>query len=250
MTPAGMLQDASGVVMAVGGVGLTASALVDATKVFRGGGASRFGFGHIRTAMKPFEPSLAACGIAWEAATLARWINGEPKADQSRALKDMIRIGVTPAGLTPAGVLGAPEAACVKAVAKACRLDDAALTDLVAAIAGPGPLIDPQKKLLARLDEILSIEIDAAFERADQQYRNASKVLAGAVAVGLAVWGGLLLAPAGLGAGAYIRFYLPVSVLFGLAAVPLAPVAKDLASALKAGADSLKPAKAPAKDPA
>ena len=104
-------------------------------------------------------------------------------------------------------------------------------------------------KLSDRLDAILAIEIDAAFERADQQYRNASKVLAGAMALLLSLAGGGFLYLATPKASDYLTVYLPLSILFGLAAVPLAPIAKDIASALKGGADALKPAKAPAKEP-
>jgi hypothetical protein len=77
--------------------------------------------------------------------------------------------------------------------------------------------------------------MDAAFEDCDQEYRNVCRLLAGLTAMGLAViaW---LIWPADEGT----KPTLWAAVAVGLLAVPLAPVAKDLTSALSAAMRALK----------
>lgn len=85
----------------------------------------------------------------------------------------------------------------------------------------------------------VSIEatLDAAFEAAEQQYRNVSRVLAGLVCVGLALVAQALMP--GDQPGDYL-----LAVTVGLLAVPLAPVAKDLTSALSTAMRALKASRA------
>jgi hypothetical protein len=88
------------------------------------------------------------------------------------------------------------------------------------------------------MNAVIDALLDAAFENADQQFKNVSRVLAGAVAIGLAVaawafWPDVASKPE-----------LWVAIGVGLLAVPVAPVAKDLTSALSAAMRALKAAKA------
>lgn len=70
-------------------------------------------------------------------------------------------------------------------------------------------------------DLVLTAILDEAYERGSQQYRNWTRALAAVFAVAMAVAGGQALA------------MNPVeSLLIGLIATPLAPMAKDLSSAL------------------
>jgi hypothetical protein len=74
---------------------------------------------------------------------------------------------------------------------------------------------------------ILTAVLDQGYERADQIYRNSAKGLSVIVAVALAIIGSYSL---------YGSFdHLAPAVLIGLAATPVALIAKDLASALAAG---------------
>jgi hypothetical protein len=76
--------------------------------------------------------------------------------------------------------------------------------------------------------------MDAGFERADQLYRNASKLLAALISVILAV------AAVFVYDGSHVHDDLGVAVLVGLVATPLAPIAKDLSSALGTAVNALK----------
>lgn len=227
-----LLTMASGWLMLAGGVGLAAASLVDGLKVFDGG-PSRVGFSHVKAAALPFRLALGRCHLDWEQATLARWINGVCADDQKKALKTLIRVGMAPA---KAAAVDPATRTCVTAVAAACQLDADSLIDLVQAQASGATLTPAQQAVSTRLDGVLDAKIDAAFERADQQYRNVSKLLAGAVAMVISVVGGLLLAGGGLK-------LLPASILLGLIAVPLAPAGKDATSLLQSAAGAFKAGK-------
>ena len=68
---------------------------------------------------------------------------------------------------------------------------------------------------------VVTAILDEAYQRATQQYRNWTRAMAALFAVGLALYGGRTL---GLN---------PVeSLLIGFAAIPLAPISKDLSTAL------------------
>jgi hypothetical protein len=80
--------------------------------------------------------------------------------------------------------------------------------------------------------------LDEAYQRADQAYRNTCKVVAGGVSVVLAVLGGWVQAHT---SWAYLWSQdLAIAALTGLIATPLAPIAKDLASAVTAGANAIQ----------
>jgi hypothetical protein len=78
--------------------------------------------------------------------------------------------------------------------------------------------------------------LDEAYQRADQAYRNATRGIAAAVAIVLALIGGLILEN---GAVFTLRDIF-ASLIVGLLATPLAPVAKDLSSALASAVNTLQ----------
>jgi hypothetical protein len=81
-----------------------------------------------------------------------------------------------------------------------------------------------------RFDLALTASLDDAYNHADQRYRNAAKLIAMVVAIVLAIAGLLIINPGDL------NFRdLALAILCGLLATPLAPIAKDVASALQAG---------------
>ena len=81
---------------------------------------------------------------------------------------------------------------------------------------------------LGVFDVAVSATLDLGYERGDQLYRNMAKIVAGAIAIGLTIAATLLVH----GGATTIR-QLVIAVLVGLVATPLAPVAKDMASALQ-----------------
>jgi hypothetical protein len=223
-------------ITALGGLGTAAFGLVDATKAF-GGGVSNFGYAHVLKALAPFRASLDEGSSVWREVLRANWINGLAKDEQKAAAKSLIRLGLSSSG-----------AAELARVAKVKPEDLQAAMAKVEANAGCPPeqqqgLTAQDSLVLGRLNAAVDAAMDAGFERADQQYRNAARVTAGLFAVGLALWAGRLLAGAGSLPGLSLDNYVWPSVLAGLLATPLAPVAKDLASSLQAAAAAVSAAK-------
>jgi hypothetical protein len=112
-------------------------------------------------------------------------------------------------------------------LAKVTGVNEAILADIAKKLSTKETLTDEQTDVYGRFDLSLSALLDQAYQRGDQRYRNSAKLLAVAVS--------LLLSLAGtetvLGSG-----NVRLAILVGLLATPLAPIAKDLASAIQAGA--------------
>ena len=109
------------------------------------------------------------------------------------------------------------------------------------------PLSPQDINILGRFDAIVSAVLDAAYERADQQYRNAAKGLAALVSIVIAAIGGGILfhaqaSPWSLSGYLCSKEFL-FSILVGASAIPLAPIAKDLSSTLVAAVAALRATK-------
>ncbi len=211
-------------------LGLAASGLVDTTKLFWGG-VSNVGFTHIQRALSPYAEALrAAIGEEWAETLRSHWINGVPKDDQKAKAKAPIRLGLS--------VENAPK------LAAAARVDTAGFTQVVQRIQSGVALQQTDVEQFGRFDAAIEAAIDAALERADQQYRNASKALAALVAVILAVIAGATMFYDEKQSGMYLfvstKFWL--AVVIGTVSVPLAPIAKDLATSLQTASKALKAA--------
>jgi hypothetical protein len=197
---------------AVSALGTAAMGLVDAFKVFWGG-PSNFGYGFIEAAVKRFVPATtdgpAAFGQADILRTLrANWLNGVAEADQKAKAKALIHLRLTKGDAAALAALAGVDAATLQSVA------DKAMTG--------GQVTPVEIAVLGQFDAVLSAVLDEAYERADQKYRNAAKLLSVIVATLLAVF-----------AGSLIGANLWVSALVGVISAPLAPVAKDLSTALQ-----------------
>jgi hypothetical protein len=206
---------------ALSALSTAAFGLLDSTKAFWGG-VSLVGLGHLRRSLTPFSQALdAAAGPgAWWVMVQANWINGVPKADQKVVVSSLLKLGLskdTAAGLA-LGSRVSPEA-----LAKVADKLDKGLE-----------LTEQDLNVLGRMNAALEATPDAAFERAEQQYRNVSRLLAGLIALGLA-WTAAFFVDG-------VDFVTATAV--GLLAVPVAPVAKDLTSALSTAMRALKAARA------
>jgi hypothetical protein len=206
--------------------------LVDATKAFAGG-PSNFGFRYIKTAVAPFivrPPGAAsAFGDAEVLQTLrALWLNGVAKAEQKAKAKALIHLGLARGNSAR--------------LAAASGVDAATLASLAEKTAAGTPASADEINALGQFDAVVSAVLDAAYERADQQYRNASKVLATAVATVLGAVGGWLVygSPSGSVWGYFVSWHFALALVVGLSAAPLAPLAKDLATSLQAAATAVR----------
>ena len=213
-------------VLAIGSLGTAAYGVVDAGKGF-GGGISNRGFGDIKKVVASLIPATAT-GVAQGAAlnldsalrTLrANWLNGMPLGDQKSVAKALIKLNLTPGN--------APTMAATTGV------DKNVLTDIATKMVTATPLSPTETDVYGRFDLLLSALLDQGYQRADQRYRNSAKLLAVCVAIVLALLGGRIIVGDSffLDGNEFLR-----ALLAGLLATPLAPVAKDLSSAIQAGA--------------
>lgn len=212
-------------VLAIGSLGTASFALVDSSKAVRGG-VSNLGFGHVEQVLdRLFPPGVDradrsnALTFASVIGTLrANWLNGMSLADQKSIAKTLIKLRLDAANAAHlAGVTG---------------VDPAVLASLAAKYATGGALSPEEQNVAGRFDLLLTTLLEEGYERADQAYRNGAKAVAWVVAVVLAVLGKLALGDPAIGWG--------LALLAGFLAAPLAPVSKDLASALQASVKALQ----------
>jgi hypothetical protein len=232
----GNLQNILNIIAAAGALGTAAYGLVDAFKAF-GGGISNAGFSFIRKALMPFVSGTgisSAFGTADVFATLrANWLNGVSKADQKATAKSLIRLSLTPEG---AGQLAA-----------ASGVDPQSLKACAQRIRDGGNLLPEDINVLGRFDAVVSAVLDEGYERADQQYRNTSKIAAAAVGIILAVVAGGIIFVSGSTAKPLADYFassdLRIAFLIGAISTPLAPIAKDLSSSLSAAVKAVNAVK-------
>jgi hypothetical protein len=232
----GSLGNILNIISATAGLGTAAMGLVDSTKAFFGG-PSNFGFGYIVNAIAPFLLNSAGTRTAFGETVIlktlkANWLNGVAKADQKAKAKSLIHLGLTQGNAT--------------ALAKAAGVDAAKLESVAQKTANGASLTQDEISVLGEFDAILSAVLDAAYERGDQKYRNACKMLGFAVSTILGVLGGWIVfgdGAVGSAGGYFGTWHFPLSLVVGLAATPLAPVAKDLATSLQAAASAISAVK-------
>jgi hypothetical protein len=145
----------------------------------------------------------------------ANWFNGTDLGSQKSIAKSLIKLN-----------LNAGNAA---ALAAATGVDSTLLTAAATKIAAGTPLDAPASDAFARFDLIVTALLDEAYQRSDQVYRNSTRALAMVAAVALALIGGKI-----------VNADIPTSLLVGILATPLAPVAKDLSTALATAVNTLQ----------
>jgi len=223
-------------VLAAGALGTAAFGIVEGFK-FSPRWASA-GFSMIKKMLGPHVyASLAiAYGDDFETFLRAQYIEGRSKGDVHRALRQGIRIGLKPdTALGMADDMGLSLVGSAELVAIADALDC-------------GDELDENlASLLSRFELAVDTRVDAALALADNKYRGQMQLGAMVVAIVLAFVGSFLLEftenPASAFADrnwfsvAWDNFRasdLGFAIIVGVASVPLAPIAKNVASALGA----------------
>jgi hypothetical protein len=213
----------STVIAAVGAVGTAAFGLVDAFKALPGGGISRAGFKFIRQTILRLAPEVASLdgtGLGRDSLlyTLqSQWINGTATTDQINIAKSLIKLRLTPDTST--------------ALASATGVDATILSQIAASIRSGTALTPQQTDVYGRFDLLLTTLLDQAYQRAGQRYRNNAKFWAIPVAVALALIAAWVIPN---------QITLPQAVLVGLIATPVAPVAKDVSSAITTAVQAIQ----------
>jgi hypothetical protein len=217
------------VITAIGGLGTAAFGLVDAAKSAFSG-INRVGLKHIHEVVSELAPEGANAGGPVNAlpqanildSLEANWVNGNDLASQKAIAKSLIKLHLSSANAST--------------VAVKASVDPAVLTTVASNLETGTPLSQAEGDTYSRFDLIVTALLDEAYQVSDQVYRNFTKTLAALVAVALAVAGGWSLD----GANFWSPKEIALAVLVGLLATPLAPIAKDLSSALASAVNTMQ----------
>lgn len=217
-------------ITAIGGLGVAAFGLVDAVKSAFSG-INRVGLDHIQQVVSALVPEGVSAGTPVNALpqanilqTLeANWVNGADLSSQKAIAKSLIKLHLSEANAA--------------IVALQAGVDPAVLTSVAAKIASGTPLSQTEGDAYSRFDLIVTALLDEAYQVSDQVYRNRMRMLAAGVAVALAFAGGWAL----VGSANFWSSSDPIlALLVGLLATPLAPIAKNLSSALATAVNTMQ----------
>jgi hypothetical protein len=191
------------------------------------------GFGPVRRLMRRVAPALRATYGESYGALITDQYRADRGAGQA---PDMIRQGVR---------LGLPyvdHKDALAVVEALWGLPRAQSEALAAALTSANPVSSsapPPTGLAARFATALDTAVQAAFDAAEQIYQAWTRFWAGVVAVGLSLLYHWALVGAAHGPADAGWFGWVLALITGLAAVPLAPVAKDLSSSLSQALSAL-----------
>jgi len=234
-----ILSQLSQVIVAVGGLGTAAFGLLEAIKpVFPS--INRIGFGGIGKTIASLTPPEGSTGTTQQAplnslpgpkvleSLRSNWINGTDLASQKAIAKSLIKLHMSPGNAT--------------ALAKATNVDPGVLSTVAASMVSGTALTQPQGDAYSRFDLIVTAMLDECYQKADQVYRNSTRGLAALIAVILALAGGYALQ----GSGFWSYLFSSnggQALIVGLLATPLAPLAKDISSALATAVNTMQAVK-------
>ena len=207
-----MLDNLPATILAVGALGTAAFGIVEGLKRWSVIGDAGFG-----TIMRILGPILAALRGAYgpDAEALLRAQYRGDSQELGRLVRQGARLGLS----------------AENAEELAASLDvvpGAALRDAAAAVVAGSDLTPEQRNVIGRFEIAVDARIEAATTLAQAQYSGTMKIAASIVAIALALLVGWRLC-----------VDLLHALVVGLAAVPLAPIAKDVAAGLRAAAQAM-----------
>jgi hypothetical protein len=232
--------------LAVGALGTAAYGIVDGLKfcpwidlagferLFSGGGKAGGRMWPIKhkATLDPLLPALkAAYGSDAMDLLKSQYRSGRSKGDLPRTLRQGVRIGFSM--IEPEKIVSAAIGLGLAKSVAALAADTIKLGLEPSPAAGDDPkpeatVTAEQRSALARLETAIDARIDANLAMADVEYVTQAKIWAMIVSIGIALWVGWLL-----------HQNWAASLVVGITAVPLAPVAKDLATALQSAVKAL-----------
>ncbi len=205
------IDSLSGAVLAAGGLGTAAFGIVEALKWTWLGYA---GFGSIKSMLGPLlQTYQVAYGPAWERLLSAQY-RGD-RAELTRVLRQGVRIGLTAQN---AGAIATFIGTVSPADLESAARHTTAGTELPAEL----------RNVLGRFELADDSRIDAAQALAQERYSGATRVSASVISLAVAIIVGMIYDSLGL------------AVMIGIAAVPLAPIAKDLVTAIQSASTALR----------
>lgn len=223
----------SELVLAAGALGVAAYGLVEA---FKWAWIGLIGFGKVEAEVgSPFAAQLmTAYGNEYPALLAAQYRNGRSKGELAKTLRQGIRIGLTKdnapaAALALGGTLVTATALAQAAAAVASSAD--------------GALPPEHRATLGRFELAIDARIESALGLAESVYVGGARLHAMGAALLLAIVAAASIETAtnasawlfGMSAERWVT-----ALVVGIVAVPLAPVANDLAGALQAVTKALR----------
>jgi hypothetical protein len=232
-------------IAAIGALGTAAFGLVDASKLLPWLVPSA-GFGKIKTMIHDFAPPDAAVAresglsvAAMTASLRSNWLNGMALADQKAVAKTLIKLRLDEhTAPRLAALTGVPASVAIATETTPIPDADPGLVAVARALANGQSLTPQQLNVYGRFDILLSTAIDRPYQRADQLYRTTAKVAACVTAILLAE--GAAAAMHLIGPHNWNLHVMLSAFMVGLIATPLAPIAKDLTTALTSAASAVQ----------
>lgn len=218
------MPDIPALILASGALGAAASGIVDVVKR-QYGPLARAGFGKLWLTLEPFHVLLAsAYGSGAKALLESQYVSEDPEL-LPRTLNSGIRAGLTEANAREiARILG--------------TLDGETLAGAIAAAAKGNDLNDAQRNVVGRFELAVDARVQAALAQAKMKYIGSVQLAAMIAALVMAALAALgILYEDGPNGDPSIIIWAAVA---GFAAVPLAPVYKDVASAVTAFSKTLR----------
>jgi hypothetical protein len=228
----------SQVITAVGGLGTAAFGLLEALKPFFGS-INRVGLDHISDTIASLTPTQKGDGVPVDplnappqrsilATIEANWVNGVDLAAQKAVAKALIKLHLS------------PETA--EAVAGNINIDPAVLRTVATKTLAGTPLAQLESDVFSRFDLMITSMLDEAYQMSDQVYRNRTRTLAAILAVVLALCGAIGLEGRILFQHGHLHD-IGLALLVGVLATPLAPIAKDISTALATAVNTMQAVK-------
>ncbi len=208
-----LVENLGTTVVAVGALGTAAFGIVEASKWI--GFVGEAGLG---SALRVLGRLTDALEVAYGPA-YADVLRGQYRGDQRtlvRTLRQGVRVGLN--------ARTAPDIAAFLG-----SIDGAALAAAVTTAERHGELTPAERGIIGRYELAADARIDAALAIAQSRYVGTVRVLSSLVAIGIA-----------LGVGYAMEIPAATAVLVGVAAVPLAPIAKDVASGIQAASKAMR----------
>jgi hypothetical protein len=228
----------SQVITAIGGLGTAACGLLEALKPFFGS-INRIGLSRIQDTIASLTPTQSGEGVppdplnalpqkAVLATIEANWVNGADLAAQKAVAKTLIKFHLSPG--------------TAETVAGNINIDPATLRSIAAKTLAGTPLAQAESDVFSRFDLIVTAMLDEAYQFSDQVYRNGTRTLAAFLAVLLALAGAVSLEGRILFQRAHWHD-IALAILVGVLATPLAPIAKDISTALATAVNTMQAVK-------
>lgn len=228
----------SQVITAIGGLGTAAFGLLEALKPFFGS-INRMGLAHIQDTVASLTPAQSGAGLPPDplnappqqsilATIEANWVNGADLATQKAVAKALIKLHLSPG--------------TADAVAKNINIDPAVLNSVAAKTLAGLRLEQMESDVFSRFDLMITSMLDEAYQLSDQVYRNGTRTLAAFLAVVLAFCGAIGLEGHVLFQHGHLHD-IALALLVGVLATPLAPVAKDISTALATAVNTMQAVK-------